>query len=231
MFQPAPSEPGRRCGAEDPTSRCGADELMRAAYEPLAAFVRLAPDFDAAPVVFVEDLFDEDLADDALAAGLSPDVARARVGRLGVVAAAGVSAAGAAVAAGVSLRAVFVSAARALPAAVCGPFALVALDAATRALAALTAAAVPVDFAVRAVWTVPPPSVAATLSASRDLRRAAALGWMAPALAARSRTLIASASASAGLPRSGFVATRTALATSVFAALRRGPLIAALRAS
>ena len=82
-----------------------------------------------------------------------------------------------------STRAVFESAARALPAAVWAPLALTALPAATRALAALAAAALPVVLVTRsAVWTWAPPRTALTLRARRDLRRAAAFGWMAPAL-------------------------------------------------
>jgi hypothetical protein len=109
--------------------------------------------------------------------------------------AAGASGVGATVSAA-SVRAVLVSAARALPAAVCAPFALAALPAAIRALAAFWAAVVPVVFVVRAPpWTAAPAITAATLLARRDFRREAALRWIAPAFAARSRALMASASA------------------------------------
>src|SRR5688572_28566771 len=94
-----------------------------------------------------------------------------------------------------------------------------------RAFAALAAAVLPVTFVTRPdVVVAVPPSAAFTLIVRRDLRRAAAFGWMAPAFAARSSadsasmraTLVASASA-------GFAATLSALATYVFAAVRRGP--------
>ena len=70
----------------------------------------------------------------------------------------------AALAAAASARAVLLSAARALPAAVWAPLALVDLPAAMRALAALAAAALPVTFVTRPdVWTWSPPSAALTL--------------------------------------------------------------------
>ena len=57
-------------------------------------------------------------------------------------------------------------------------------------------AALPVCFVTRpAVWTCTPPSAALNLIVSRDLRRAAAFGWIAPTLAARSRAERASMSA------------------------------------
>ena len=86
-----------------------------------------------------------------------------------------------------SARAVLLSAARALPAAVWAPLALADLPAAMRALAALAAAALLVCLVTWPdVWTCAPPRAALTLRVRRDLRRAAAFGWMAPALAARS---------------------------------------------
>ena len=132
-----------------------------------------------------------------------------------------------------SERAVFDSAARALPAAVWAPFALTALPAAIRALAALRAAALPVLLATRPPATTWVPSIAAlTLITRRDLRRAAAFGWIAPALAARSSAEMASLSEVATSALSGCVAaTETALATSVFAADRRGCRIACRRSA
>src|SRR5205085_728374 len=81
------------------------------------------------------------------------------------------------------------------------PLALTALLAAIRAFAAFAAAALPVvlaDFA--ADWTCVPPSAALIRMVSRDFRRAAAFGWIAPALAARSRA--ESASTRAWVPAS-----------------------------
>ncbi len=136
-----------------------------------------------------------------------------------------VAVASAALAAAASARAVLLNAARALPAAVWAPFALPALPAAIRALAAFWAAALPVCLATCApavTWV--PPIAALTLRVSRDLRRAAAFGWMAPAFAARSRALSASTRASVGsiVDVPGVVAAARAFDTSVFAALRRG---------
>ena len=133
--------------------------------------------------------------------------------------------AAAALAAAASARAVLLSAARALPAAVWAPLALSALPAAMRALAAFAAAALPVVLTTRPpTWTWAPPRAALTLRVRRDLRRAAAFGWMAPALAARSSAL--SASRRAALASSPHRPARTrpgrAFATYVFAALRRG---------
>src|SRR5438552_14079876 len=71
--------------------------------------------------------------------------------------------------------------------------------------------------------TVVPARRSLTLIARRDFRRAAALAWMAPLFAARSRALIASASATCGSRSPGLVAMSTALRTRVFAAARRGP--------
>ncbi len=137
-----------------------------------------------------------------------------------------------AVFAAASERAVFERAARAFPAAVCAPFAFAAFDAATRALAALTAAALPVLFVTRvAVCTDSPPRAALTLRVSRDFRRAAAFGWIAPAFAARSSALSAAARASRGSPSACWVATLSALATNVFAAVRRGLLISVRRSA
>ena len=149
-----------------------------------------------------------------------------------VVLAAGASAAG--VAAGVaSARVVLDSAARALPAAVCAPLALTALPAAMRALAAFAAAALPVDLATwPALTTVVPTTAALTFFASRLLRRAAALGWMAPVFAARSRADMASPSVTATSALSGcVVAVLTAFATRVFAADRRGCRMACRRSA
>ena len=122
--------------------------------------------------------------------------------------------------------------ARALPAAVWAPLALPALPSAIRVLAALAAAALPVVLVTLAVvWTWAPPRAALTLRVSRDLRRAAALGWIAPALAARSSELNAAARASAGSPSSSPEATRTAFAVMVLATLRRGWLISVRRSA
>ncbi len=155
-------------------------------------------------------------------------------GRLGAALAFADGAVSATTGAGaVSERAVFDSAARALPAAVWAPFALTALPAAIRALAALRAAALPVLLATRPPATTCVPSIAALiLITRRDLRRAAAFGWMAPALAARSSAEMASLSEVATSALSGCVAaTETALATSVFAADRRGCRIACRRSA
>ena len=153
----------------------------------------------------------------AFAAGLAAALAGAFAGALVVVGAATASVVAAACA--VSARVDFDSAARALPAAVWAPLALTALPAAMRALAALTAAALPVDLATwPAVTTDDPPTAALTLRARRDLRRAAAFGWIAPALAARSRAEIASLRRVATSALVGsMVAVVSDLATSVFA--------------
>jgi hypothetical protein len=150
-----------------------------------------------------------------------------------VVAAVAAWASALAAACAVSARVDFESAARALPAAVCAPLALTALPAAMRAFAAFTAAALPVDLAMWPALTMAePPTAALTLRARRDLRRAAAFGWMAPDLAARSRAEIASLRLVATSALSGWtVATVTALATSVFAADRRGCRIARRRSA
>lgn len=95
---------------------------------------------------------------------------------------------------------VFASATRALPAAVFGPASWRAFEAATLARAALAAAALPVARTLPPASTGTPPSAAVTLRASRLFRRAAAFGWIAPVLAARSSADIASASATAGSP-------------------------------
>ena len=80
--------------------------------------------------------------------------------------------------------------------------------------------------------TALPPTAALTLRVRRDLRRAAAFGWIAPAFAARSRAEMASASVAAmSLPSVCVWATVTALATSVFAADRRGCRIACRRSA
>ena len=104
-----------------------------------------------------------------------------------LAAGAALAAAFAAAVAAASVRAVFDNAARALPAAVWAPLALSALEAAIRALAALAACAFDVVFVTRPpVWTWAPPVAALNFSVRRDLRRAAAFGWIAPTLAARS---------------------------------------------
>ena len=91
-------------------------------------------------------------------------------------------------AAAASARAVFETAARALPAAVWAPLALLALPAEMRAFAAFAAWAFEVVFTTRPeVWTATPPVAALNFRVRRDLRRAAALAWIAPVLAARSR--------------------------------------------
>src|SRR6185503_11525133 len=107
------------------------------------------------------------------------------------------------------------SAARALPAAVWAPLAFEALPAAMRAFAAFVAADFEVLFATWALTTAVPPTAAFTLRVRRDLRRAAAFGWIAPAFAARSRALSASASACCGsmLSGSGWLAAVRAFAT------------------
>jgi len=96
---------------------------------------------------------------------------------------------------------------------------LFALPSAIRALAAFAAWALDVVFTTRPeVWTATPPVAALNFRVSRDLRRAAAFGWIAPAFAARSRAAWAADSAveaaSASVP---FVAATSAVATYVFA--------------
>ena len=194
----------------------------RAAGQPFVAFfgagflgAAFAVAFGAAAfVVFAAEAF---FAAGAFFAGVVFAAARG-------FAAAGGGASTAEVAAAPSVRVVFVSAARALPAAVWAPLALSALDAAIRALAALAACALLVVFAAWApVRAVAPPSAWLTWRVRRDLRRAAAFGWIAPDFAARSSALSASSRATlASLPFVGAVDRRSALATSVFAALRRG---------
>ena len=165
-----------------------------------------------------------------VAFGFAGALAGLAAGFAGVVAST-VSAAALALAAA-SARAVLLSAARALPAAVCAPLALPALPSAIRVLAAFAAAALPVVLVTfPPVWTLAPPRAALTLRVSRDLRRAAAFGWIAPALAARSRALSAAARASVGSPSTVPAATRTAFAVRVFAALRRGWLISVRRSA
>src|SRR5207248_2303036 len=100
--------------------------------------------------------------------------------------------------AAVSVRVVLLSAARALPAAVWAPLALPALPAAIRAFAAFWAAALPTLLALPLTTTFVPARRSLTLSARRDLRRAAAFLWIAPVLAARSSALIASARLACG---------------------------------
>ncbi len=155
----------------------------------------------------------------ALVAGFFAAAVRAPDDLVGVVAfgaaVSGVATASSAFAAAAASRAVLLSAARALPAAVCAPLALSALEAAIRALAAFWAAALPVVLTMRPPEaTVVPPSAALTLRVRRDLRRAAAFGWMAPTLAARSSALRASMRACAGsIPSVGWVAAVSAFAT------------------
>lgn len=131
-----------------------------------------------------------------------------------------------------SEREVRVSAARALPAAVWAPLALSALPAAMRALAAFWAWARLTVFAMAPAVTCVPPAMALIVRTRRDLRRAAAFGWIAPTFAARSRALIASAIAvavSAPSPFALAAVTRADL-TRVFAAERRGCRISCRRA-
>src|SRR4029079_8041692 len=132
----------------------------------------------------------------------------------------GAAVSGAASVAGAEVsRAVRLSAARALPAAVCAPFALSAFEAAMRALAAFWAAPLLVVFAAPRPWPAAvPPTAALTFRVRRDLRRAAAFGWIAPAFAARSRALSASASACCGSMLSvGWLGAGKGLATVGFA--------------
>ena len=97
------------------------------------------------------------------------------------------------------------SAARAFPAAVWAPLALSALEAAIRALAAFCAAALPMVFVRPGSRPSRTIDRGLTLRVRRDLRRAAAFGWIAPTFAARSRALIASVSAAcASTPSSGW---------------------------
>src|SRR5919108_2355243 len=101
-----------------------------------------------------------------------------------------------------------------------------------RALAALAAAALPVCFVTRPpVETDAPPSAALILRVSRDLRRAAAFGWIAPDFAARSSADRASTSAAVVASGSAVAAVLTAFATNVFAALRRGASTSRRRAA
>src|SRR5258708_6681971 len=200
------------------TPRTGPGRVGRVgerAGQPLAAgfFVGafLAVAFVA--VAFAGAFFAGGLADDAFAV-----VRVVAFGASAVVAAAAVAAAAA------SARAVFETAARALPAAVWAPFALLALPAAIRALAAFAAWAFEVVLTTRPeVWTETPPVAALNFKVRRDLRRAAAFAWIAPVLAARSSAEWASARALAAVSGSpSWVATLRALATKVLAALRRG---------
>ena len=168
--------------------------LMRA-FEDYSAFLALL----FAAVVFAAVALGAALAVEALAlvavvfeaAAFVVDLAGALV-VFGAAVVASAAAAGA-----VSARVVFDSAARALPAAVCAPFAFVALPAAMRALAAFVAWALDVLFATWPATTALPPTAALTLRVRRDLRRAAAFGWIAPAFAARSSAETASASVAA----------------------------------
>ena len=122
-----------------------------------------------------------------------------------------------------ALRVDLESAARALPAAVCSPLALLALPAAMRTLAALAAA-------LLLTWRcglvdearTSPPRAALTRSIRRLLRRAALLGWMAPTLAAWSSAAAASATALRVASASPAMAACRASLTSVLAAERRG---------
>ena len=142
------------------------------------------------------------------------------------------AAAGSAAAVAVASRDVLESAARALPAAVCSPLAFDALPAAMRALAALVDCALLVWRAALPVLMVAsPPSAALILSISRLLRRAAALGWIAPALAALSNAETASMSAIWVCSASPEVAVTCAFLTSVLAAERRGWRMALRRAA
>ena len=79
------------------------------------------------------------------------------------------------------------------------PWPCSALPAAIRALAAFAAWAFEVVLTTRPeVWTATPPVAALNFRVRRDLRRAAAFGWIAPALAARSSAACASARAVGG---------------------------------
>ncbi len=170
----------------------------------------------------------------ALAAGFSAaaDVALARGVRAFGAAASAATGATFAFAMSASVRPALASAARALPAAVWAPLALAALPAAMRALAAFAAAAVPVVFVGLApAWTATPPRAAPTFLARRDLRRAAAFGWIAPTLAARSSAENASASEADASPSSWPVAILMVLETRVLARDARGPLMAARRSA
>lgn len=181
-------------------------QLLLAVFFGLA-FVALAL-VDALEVDLVALLVAVDFAAEALVAGLDALVAA-------VVDPLSAAAASAAFAAAASARADLLSAARALPAAVWAPLALTDFPAAMRALAAFAAAVLPVALVTRPeVAACVPPRAALILIVRRDLRRAAAFGWMAPALAARSSadrasikaTVVASASV-------GPAATLRALAT------------------
>jgi hypothetical protein len=115
------------------------------------------------------------------------------------------------------------SAARALPAAVCSPFAFVALPAAMRAFAALAAAERPTWRCGLAVAVSDsPPSAALARRIWRLLRRAALFGWMAPTLAALSSAAAARATAARVASASPLAAAASASFTSVRAAERRG---------
>ena len=70
-----------------------------------------------------------------------------------------------------------------------------------------------------------------TFLASRDLRRAAAFGWIAPILAARSSAAYASASEAVASPSTWPVAIFMVLETRVLALETRGPLMAARRSA
>jgi hypothetical protein len=149
----------------------------------------------------------------AVVFGLAAVLAGAFAAGFSVVAVVAVSAFAAAAA---SARADFDSAARALPAAVWAPLALPALPAAIRDFAAFAAWALLVCFVTRPdVWTWAPPVAALNFSVRRDLRRAAAFGWIAPTFAARSSAAWASASAIAAASGSlpSWVATSSAFAT------------------
>ena len=159
----------------------------------------------------------------AFVAAVAARLVAAFAAGLAVVGSAAAAAALAAPAAA-SARLVLDSAARALPAAVWAPFALSALEAAIRAFAAFCAAALPMVFAARDEVVPAPATAAFTVRVRRDLRRAAAFGWIAPTFAARSSALIAWMSAAwASTPSVGAVAAIRAFFTSVFAAERRGP--------
>jgi hypothetical protein len=213
----------------------GRDRRLLAVLVVFAAAVLVAVDFAVVFAAVVLVVLDAVLVVFAAAVLVAVDFAAAVLGaaafvdRVAFGAGATVSAAGVVVAAlEASERVVFDSAARALPAAVCAPLALVALPAAMRALAAFVAAALPVDLATCAlVTTAEPPMAALTFLAIRLLRRAAAFGWMAPALAATASLIVAATSTPSGWA----VATVTALATRVFAADRRGCRMACRRSA
>src|SRR6185437_15442668 len=196
--RPGPSRSGRRI--ETPRRAPGRRHAVAvAAYSLAEAFFAFGAAFAVAfgAAFAVVAFFGAALAAVFVAVALA--VVALALGRVEVDSGVGVAVDSAAACAAASARAVLLSAARALPAAVWAPLALPALPAAIRAFAAFCAAALPVVFTTRPpAWTCSPPSAALTFRVSRELRRAAAFGWIAPALAARSSALSASARAASG---------------------------------